>query len=175
MSVSIETIVETLNKHRTALIGFAWVVVGDAQLADDVFQDVSLAAIRKCEQIQDPDHLISWLRHAIRLRGLEMRRNLGRQVPVMSPEVLDLFESASSKSSRVNESDRMSSLRQCIDAMPDRSRELLSLRYSHDLKPAEIAAKTRRSEPAIYKAIARIHLALAQCVKQRLKIMGVRS
>lgn len=173
MPVSVETIVETLNQHRVSLIGYAWVVVGDAQLADDVFQDVSLIAIRKADQIQCDEHLLPWLRKAVRLRGLEIRRNRGRQFNLLEPEVLDLFEHASVNRESNSDSDRMASLRRCIDAMPKHSRELLSLRYANDLKPAEIAKKTGKSDQAIYKAIKRIHFALADCVRQRMRTLGV--
>lgn len=173
MPVAIEHIVETLNQQRTSLVGYAWVVVGDAQLADDVYQDISLAAIKKADQIQDDDHLIPWLRTAIRLRGLEIRRNRGRQIALLSPEILDLFENTQTELTQAKESDRMASLRQCIDAMPPQSRELLSLRYNHDLKPQQIAEKTGKSDQAIYKAIKRIHLSLSNCIKQRLQTLGV--
>lgn len=173
MPVAIERIVETLNQQRTSLVGYAWVVVGDAQLADDVYQDISLAAIKKADQIKDDEHLMPWLRTAIRLRGLEVRRNRGRQVALLSPEILDLFENTQTQLSKAKGSDRMASLRHCIDAMPPKTRELLALRYNHDLKPQQIAEKTGKSDQAIYKAIKRIHLALGACIKQRLQTLGV--
>ncbi|MFK7788205.1 MAG: sigma-70 family RNA polymerase sigma factor [Phycisphaeraceae bacterium] len=172
MPVQIEHIVEALHQHRSSLIGYAWVVVGDAQLADDVFQDVSLAAIRKAEQIVDAEHIVPWLRQAIRLRGLELRRNRGRHAAYLSPEVLDLFENYVSNAARATETDRMASLRRCIDTMPKHSRDLLALRYEQDLKPAEIAEQLGKSDQAIYKAIKRIHVALAHCIKDRLGSIG---
>lgn len=131
MPVQIETIVETLNQHRTSLVGYAWVVVGDAQLADDVYQDVSLAAIRKADQIDGKDHLIPWLRQAIRLRGLELRRNRSRHGTLLPPEVLDLFETAQTDLTGANETERMTSLRKCLESMPNQTKNLLKLRYTH--------------------------------------------
>lgn len=174
MPVSVETIVETLNRHRVSLIAYAWVVVGDAQLADDIYQDISLVAIRKADQITDDQHLLPWLRKAARLRGIELRRNLGRQ-NLLEPHVLDLFEHTPGQAAHAKDSDRMASLRRCIESLPSRSRELLALRYEHDMKPARIAEHTGKSDQAIYKAIKRIHLLLADCVKERLKALGVSS
>lgn len=172
MPVRIEQIVEVLHQHRSGLIGYAWVVVGDAQLADDVFQDVSLAAIGKADQIIDADRIVPWLRQAIRLRGLEIRRNRGRHAAFLSPDVLDLFEKVDSDMVHANETDRMASLRRCIDTMPKHTRDLLALRYEKDLKPREIATQLGKSDQAIYKAIKRIHIALAQCIKERLRATG---
>jgi len=175
MPVSVEHIVETLHRHRTALVGYAWVVVGDAQLADDVYQDVSLAAIKKADQINGADHLLPWLRRAIRLRGLEVRRQRTSHGPLLSSQVLDLFEHAESDLTRAGESERMASLRRCIESLPQHGRELLHLRYTRDLKPRQIAEQTGRSDQAVYKAIKRIHLLLADCIKQRLRAIGGRS
>ena len=172
MPVRIEQIVEVLHQHRSSLIGYAWVVVGDAQLADDVFQDVSMAAIGKADLIVDSEHIVPWLRHAIRLRGLEIRRNRGRHAAFLSPEVLDLFEKVDSATAYASETDRMACLRRCIDTMPKHTRDLLALRYEKDLKPAEIAEQLGKSDQAIYKAIKRIHVALAKCIKERLAAIG---
>lgn len=173
MPVSIEHIVETLNQHRAAMVGYAWVVVGDAQLADDIYQDVSLAAIKKHDQIVDDAHLMPWLRTAIRLRGFEVRRSRSAQSHLLSPEVLDLFESTRTDLSQVKEGDRMASLRRCIEALPDHARQLLNMRYVEDLKPQQIAERTGKSDQAVYKAIKRMHLLLSGCIKERLRALGV--
>lgn len=169
MPVSVETIVETLNRHRASLIGYAWVVVGDAQLADDIYQDISLLAIRKADQITDDQHLLPWLRKAARLRGLELRRNLGRQY-LLEPHMLDLFETRRADT-EPSDSERMASLRRCVQSLPAHSRKLLTMRYGQDLKPAQIAEQIGKSDQAVYKSIKRIHLLLADCVKDRLEAL----
>lgn len=171
MPVSINLLVETLNQHRIDLTGYAWVVVGDPQLADDVFQDVSLVAIEKVSEIQNEQHVLPWLRNAIRLRGLEVRRNRGRRASLLSPELLELIEAASAEASD-RESDQMESLRHCVESLPAKSRDLLSLRYAHDLKPGEIALQTGKSDVAVYKMFSRIHILLRDCVARRLKTLG---
>ena len=170
MPVSSDIILETLNRHRLDLTGYAWVVVGDPQLAEDVYQDILLIAIKKADQIDSEQHILPWLRNAIRLRGLEIRRNRSRHASLLDPEVLDLLEATANTQSAVSESRQMESLRVCVDALPVKSRDLLGLRYSHDLKPAEIAEKSGKSHAAVYKSINRIHLLLKDCVKRRLAI-----
>ena len=174
MPVSAEQIVEALNRHRTSLVGYAWAIAGDAQLADDIYQDVSLAAIKKADQIVDTDHLLPWLRKAVRLRGLELRRQRSGHSYLLSPDVLDLFENTQTELTSATESDRMTCLRHCMDAMPKPGRELLNLRYVHEMKPKAIAEKTGKSDQAIYKALKRLHTLLASCIKQRLKTIGGR-
>ena len=53
MPISQDTIVTVLIRNRSRFIGYAWVVVGNPQLAEDIIQDVTLAAIKKADEIQD--------------------------------------------------------------------------------------------------------------------------
>lgn len=163
--------VSTLLKDRSRLIGYAWVVVGDQHAAEDVFQDVSLAAVRKCEQIDDAQHLDRWLRHAIRLRGLELRRNRKQHAQLLSPEVLDHLETEwSAKSGEAGE--RADALRHCIAELTGTAREVVELRYGEGLKSGQIAEQLGKRTETVYKAITRAHAALAKCVRARLKRQG---
>lgn len=170
MPVNTDLIVKTLIQHRSELIGYAWVVVGDSQAAEDVFQDVSLAAVKKAGQIDDAAHLRHWLRRAIRLRGLEVRRARAGKARQMQPEVLDLLEQAQTPLTLLSESEQMEALQRCMKTLNDRSHRLLDMRYGREMDPAEIAAATGSSLAAVRKAITRIHGRLRDCVKHRLSI-----
>ena len=169
MPVSIDLVVEALSKHRISLLSYAWVVVGESQLADDVVQDVSLLAIKKADQIKEPEHILPWLRHAVRLRGLEVRRARSRQAVLFGDEVLDLLAGVQTELDRYSESERMESLRRCYESLPPKSRDLLKMRYSDELKPAEIASQTSKSRDAVYKMLQHVHGILETCIKDRLK------
>jgi len=149
MSVSIDLVVEALGKHRISLLSYAWIVVGESQLADDVVQDVSLLAIKKVDQIKEPSHILPWLRQAVRLRGLEVRRARRRQALLFGDDVLDLIAGVQTELDQYSESQRMESLRRCYEGLAPKSRELLKMRYSDELKPAEIASQTSKPRGAI--------------------------
>ena len=172
MPISQDTIVTTLIRNRSRFIGYAWVVVGNPQLAEDILQDVTLAAIKKADQIQDEQHLHAWLRRAIRLRGLELRRNQLGKARLLSPEVLDLLEQANHTRQDTNESDRMESLRQCAEQLSDKAKATLAMRYGEDIKPAEIAKRTGRPIKSVYQMITRAHTTLRKCIRARLDREG---
>lgn len=175
MPVSIDLVVEALSKHRISLISYAWVVVGDAQLADDVVQDVSLLAIKKADQINEPEHILPWLRHAVRLRGLEIRRHRNREAVLLEGDVLELLAGVESELSQYAESERMESLRHCYEGLPPKSRQLLKMRYSDELKPVEIASQTSKTRDAVYKTLQHVHGLLEVCIKDRLLALKERS
>lgn len=156
-------------QRRAELIGYAWMVVGDPDLAEDVFQEVSVAAIRKHEEIQDLDHLCGWLYQAIRLQGLKTRRDRGRSHQLLSQDVLELL--AQPKTAH-EVSDRQAALRECIAMLQGVTRSVVELRYGQNLKPAAIAQKTGKNIQTIYKTITRAHSTLRDCVNRRLAETG---
>ena len=162
-------------QQRSDLIGYAWAVVGDPHAAEDVLQDVSMLAIRKCSEINDLDHLGGWLRHAIRLRGMDVRRSLSRQnARYLSPDALEALERAWAQSSKTSESERMTALRKCLELLKGTAREVVEMRYVRNLPPAEIAQRTGQRVETVYKAITRTHAALRDCINDRLEAEGGR-
>ncbi len=172
MPVPSDIVVKQLMQRRAELIGYAWIVVGDADAAEDVFQEVSVAAIRKCDEIADADHLLGWLYTAVRLEGLKARRERSRNRQLLSSEALEVLEHASAASVGPDESDHLAALRECIQQLQGGPREIVELRYGQNLKPADIAQRTGKKVQTIYKTITRAHGALRECVQRRLTSEG---
>lgn len=176
MPVPSEIVVKVLMQQRADLIGYAWIVVGDPETAEDVFQDVSVVAIRKCDEIENDEHLIGWLYNAIRLEGLKARRNQQQARQLLRPEVLQVLEQVRSQghgqTQAEQESDYLPALRECINLLQGEVRKVLELRYGQNLKPAKIAKLTGKKIQTVYKTITRSHSTLRDCVEQRLSARG---
>src|SRR5687767_1087752 len=89
-------VVRTLIRERAKLLGYAWAIVRDHHLADDVFQDVTVLAIQRASEIRDADHLLRWLRRAARFKALEAlraaARNPARRIVPLDDDVLEMLE-----------------------------------------------------------------------------------
>lgn len=166
MSIPNDVIVRVLMQKRADLIGYAWLVVGDPDVAEDVFQEVSVAAIRKSDEISDAEHLTGWLYQAIRLQGLKARRDQGRRHQLLSPDVLEVLVDSSANPQ--DESTRQAALRECVKRLQGVTRDILEMRYGQNLKPAAIAKQTGKDIQTIYKTVTRAHSALRNCINQRL-------
>jgi RNA polymerase sigma-70 factor (ECF subfamily) len=59
-------------------------------------------------------------------------------------------------------------LRECLQQLPDSQRQTILLRYYEDDDIAKIAAKTKRTEGAVYRLLSRIRTALNECISARL-------
>lgn len=166
MPVETDHIVRILIQQRAELIGYAWLVAGDPDLAEDVFQEVSIAVIRKSEDIKDADHLNGWLYEAIRLQGLKARRNQSRRHQLLSHELLEALVETRVDHEAVTA--QQAALRECVNRLAGVTRNILEMRYGQNLKPAAIAKSTGKNIQTIYKTITRAHRALRDCVNDRL-------
>jgi RNA polymerase sigma-70 factor (ECF subfamily) len=64
--------------------------------------------------------------------------------------------------------DRRQALMECIDILPERSRQLLHMKYDQGLSFAAMARRLERSVDALKMALCRIRQALLECADRRL-------
>lgn len=116
--------------RRTAL----GVLAGDAAAADDVAQEVAIAALRHAHRLRDPEALDGWLhRTAVRAALRSVRRGRRRR-QLEAEHVASLPPSADADAVAVDE------LGALLAPLPERQRAALTLRYAHDLDDDAIAA-----------------------------------
>ncbi len=63
---------------------------------------------------------------------------------------------------------RLAALDECVASLPERSRRLLSLKYTQRAALDRIAEETGQSFEAVKKALLRLRAALLECVRRRL-------
>ncbi|MCG8511255.1 MAG: sigma-70 family RNA polymerase sigma factor [Rhodospirillales bacterium] len=163
MPVSHDIIIQTLMRHRAKLLGYVIVILGDEHAAEDVFQEISLAAVRKSDEIRDTDHLLAWLRQAARYKAMEIRRNQATRATLISSEVIDALESHWQDLDREN-NDQLTALRRCMKKLTPRAQELLAMRYVKGWASGRIAEHLQQKAETVYKALSRAHVALSDCV-----------
>ena len=59
-------------------------------------------------------------------------------------------------------------LHNCLDELSEKSRETIRLRYFEGLRGSQVAEKLGRKPEAVYKALQRIYVTLAQCILRKL-------
>jgi RNA polymerase sigma-70 factor (ECF subfamily) len=106
----------------------------DRERAEDLAQDVFLKLYEQIGRIESPAHATWWLRRAICHRSIDemRRRKLRPRVSLDSvPEPADR--------SVVPDPLLQDHLRRLVEALPERARIVVVLRYQEDLDPAEIS------------------------------------
>lgn len=168
MAIDHDTIVRVLMQERVKLLAFAWAIVRDAHLAEDVLQEVTLAAIRKRDQIHDADHLRAWLRRSARFEALGRMRLSDHANVLMDDQMLDRLESRWEQTDAVDHGEMVQALHHCLGELSPASVRMLKLRYVEGLRGEKLAQAMNQKLRTHYLNLARIMRTVQQCVRLRL-------
>jgi RNA polymerase sigma-70 factor (ECF subfamily) len=163
-----QRIVQVLLAARTRISAAVFVIVRDAQTAEDVFQDVSVKALSDEMSFAGEPQLLSWAHITARHQALNWLRSLKNRCVSLDEELLELVEAEWARESMRPEGERMEALRHCVEKLPDRSRQLLDQRYSQACSCAEISRTVGVGLDAIYQRLARLHRSLRECIEKRI-------
>ena len=163
-----ESVARLLLQQRMELTAYIQSIVRNMHMAEDVFQDVCVRAIKHHETFADRTHLSKWARRVARNRSIDALRRKENQAVVLNEEVLELLESDWPEMETEESTESVMALRLCMDKMTPYSREILRLRYMEGLAGTEVADTLNRKVDTIYKALTRIHIGLRDCVKRQL-------
>ena len=105
------------------------------EVAEEVAQDVFLQCYRQLDRLEDEGHACSWLRRTVCHRSIdELRKRRFRPAigldEVPEPAAVEVLPDMLLR-------DRIRSM---VDALPEKARMVVALRYQEDMAPAEIAA-----------------------------------
>jgi RNA polymerase sigma-70 factor (ECF subfamily) len=123
--------------YRRALLRFCWRYLDDRQEAEDAVQEVFQAVLRATDV---PNNFRAWLYKIAHNRCLDLRRARGRRHEKHGPVPGDQLpeELTGPLTGLVNQEQR-SRILHLVAALPEAQREILRLRYTENLKRAEIA------------------------------------
>jgi RNA polymerase sigma-70 factor (ECF subfamily) len=161
-----------LLQHETDVRGFICALVSDAQERDDVFQETALVLWRRFSDFDEGRSFGGWAR-GIAAKVVLAKRSRSERYPAPLPNetiaaLLGAFERTESQAN-----ERVTALRKCLEGVPERTREVLSLRYGDNLKGAEIAARLRLKVEAVHQILSRVRVSLEECIRRRLAGVGL--
>jgi RNA polymerase sigma-70 factor (ECF subfamily) len=132
-------------------------VLGDAEAAADIAQDVAITAVRRAGSLRDPAALDAWV-HRIAVRAaLREARRAGRRRAAE--------RAGHDPPSAAPDEDLAGSLA-LLDGLPARQRAALTLRYVHDLPDAAIARALRCREGTVRSLLSRGREALRAAIDE---------
>ncbi|MHB8900507.1 MAG: sigma-70 family RNA polymerase sigma factor [Thermoguttaceae bacterium] len=162
-------VVRLLMEHRHTLFAFIYAVVRDFDLAEEVFQEVSVAVCAGSEAFQPGTNFGAWAREIARRRILAQRRLENRFPELLSDEaILELQAGFDEVEAASGLRDRVAALQACLETLSPAARRLLELRYTARLRLAEIASQLGRQAEGVRKALYRTREVLRLCIQRRL-------
>jgi RNA polymerase sigma factor (sigma-70 family) len=159
-----ETLVE---RYRPRLLAFIQHMLRSREDAEDVLQDVYVAALRAMRSDDRPIHAKPWLYRIARNRAL----NHLRRPTDVGVESMDAFESrggaASSALDAVAGRERLREIVSDVHGLPESQRTALILREFDALSYNEIADTMDTTVPAVKSLLVRARMGLASAAMER--------
>ena len=155
---------------RIRLSAAAWLVTRDAHAAEDAFQNMALKAITRKVEFENESALLSWAFIVVRREGIDWLRRHQRVSLEVDSELVDLLNQEwISKKTHAPAGGRLEALSLCLEALPEKSRSLLNLKYFEGLNGSEISTRIGIDVNAVYKRLSRLHQGLRQCVERKME------
>jgi RNA polymerase sigma-70 factor (ECF subfamily) len=138
---------------------------------DDVFQEVALTLWKEFPRYDRSRSFAAWARGIASMKLMQRWDKTKRLPIVLSPEAIQAVSSAFDRSEEMS-SGKAEALERCLDQLPEKSRQLLSLRYERSLKIEQIAHELQATLDAVYQSLSRLRTRLLDCVNRRLSAGG---
>jgi len=168
MAVERDRLIREFQRDRLRLIAYIRALVGDPDLTEDIFQEVSVIVLQKVEEFTAGKDLQAWCRGIARNVILREREKSRRLRTFEGDRIVELVDAAFAENDgRDLLESRHSLLRACIRMLAAPSRELLQLRYDSGMSLRAVAQKLGRTEPAVQVALSRVRKWLLECVARR--------
>ena len=155
------------------LYGFVLSLVGNRDEADDVLQNVNVVLLRKQSTFQPESNFGGWAMQIAYLEVQSHRKRNSRARQRLSDVAVEILaETARQDNSAMGHGGweaHRGALRQCLDLVPDRQRQLLELRYGGQ-SVESLSDQLGRSIGSISQTLYRVRNRLAECIRRRLAV-----
>jgi RNA polymerase sigma-70 factor (ECF subfamily) len=151
--------------HQQALLAYLLSLVPKLQDAQDLIQDVFLVVSRKADTWTEGSNFLAWACTIARYEALHFARANKRAAVPLDADVLELLHSESPTVDFLET--QIDRLKECLQKLTPRARELVMLRYHAAEMPEAIAGKLNWTVGAVRVALSRAKVALRECINER--------
>lgn len=153
-----QAVAQALASHEGWLKSVIAARLGSASEADDVLQEVHVAAIEQKSPLKNSAAITSWLYQIAVRQVLQFRRTAGRHRKRLA-EAADIqatqLDSVEDPLSWMLSSERRNLTRRGLQQLDEEDRELLMLKYVEGWSYRKIAERTDRTERAVESQVQR--------------------
>ena len=165
-----ELFADLVREHQVSLRVFVRSLGVESGWVDDLAQDTFVVAYREMDSYDLDRNFGKWLRGIARNLVRNELRKQGRHRRILheslSQHLLDLAENEKDREVDVTQ---LSALRDCVEQLPGKSRELVRSRYFEGWDATILADKFEMKAATVRQTLLRIRRQLYQCVNQRVK------
>lgn len=157
---------ELYARYGSMILAFLRARTGDQVLAEEILQDVMLAAWNSAAKFEARSKVKTWLLVIARNRAINAQRR--KQLPVIDiSNVFNLSTDDTSPLEAAVRSDRRDAVRTAIEQLPEAQREVLVLVFYHQLTGPEVAEVLDISEGTVKSRLHRAKEMLRRVLSQQ--------
>jgi RNA polymerase sigma-70 factor (ECF subfamily) len=158
----------TACQHR--IYAFILTLVPNWSDADDLMQETAEVMWRKFQDIGQINDFCAWGKTIARNKIMNFYTKKKRERVLFDDTLLNDVVKREERASLQAER-RVQALQKCLQKLRSNDRHLIQVLYGHDITIKELAERVKRPIQGLYKAMARIHHSLLQCVRRTLSTM----
>ena len=146
---------ELYERHYAGIVGVAYCVLGDRDLAEDAAQEAFAIACRDLRRLRNADRFAGWLSGICRNVAKSIARSRasnGKVLPAVAPD---------HTGTGVAEA-----VRRSVQRLPESARDVVILRYFSGLSHEQIADTLGISPPAVHGRLIRARRKMAEDLKR---------
>ena len=158
-----------VQEYQASLRVFVRSLGVDPDWVDDLAQDAFVTAYRELSSYDSDRDFGKWLRGIARdLVRNEMRKQ-GRHCRILHEGLSQHLLSLADKGEDQSDDTKLTALRDCVEQLPGKSRELVRSRYYEGWDATVLADKFEMKAATVRQTLLRIRRQLYQCINQRVK------
>ena len=156
-------------KCQDDIRAFLGSIIRDRHACDDLLQEVALTLWKKFDEYDPKRPFGAWARGIAAKKVLQSFEKSKKLPILLSQETIEAILEAYNQTEPESSAMHLA-LESCLKLLPERSQNLVTLRYEKTLKLGEIAQAMQSTLDAVHKALSRIRGALRKCIEEQLAV-----
>ncbi|PAW90271.1 MAG: RNA polymerase subunit sigma-70 [Pedosphaera sp. Tous-C6FEB] len=162
-----ETLARLWLEAEPSVRAFVGVTVSGFQDVQDVVQQVALTVARRFEEYDEARPFLAWALWLAKSRIADHHRKRGREKVVFSDALMDQLAEGFVER-QPERSARQEALERCLARLPEKSRQMLQLRYENESSVEQVARTVESTAASVRVMLFRIRNLLADCIQKEL-------
>ncbi len=164
--VRYELFVQRFAQHEPDLRRFIRSLLPTRADADEVLQQTAIVSWRKFGQYDPETSFLKWACVIGRFEALAFRRKVARDRLVFREDILELMAEEGLEEIDARQVER-AALESCLEELPKKHRQLLTLAYTPGITVVDLARKTGSTAAALYMRLNRLRRQLMSCIEAK--------
>lgn len=160
--------VPLLLTHQSRLYGYVLSLVGDRNQADDLLQQTNSVLLRKVEDFEAGTNFVAWAFRIAYFEVMQYRRARHRERLFFDDELIGALAAVAEKEDE-RFIERQKFLRECLETMNERHRDVLRRRYLMSADLNELAAALGSTVNALKQLLFRAREGLRACISSKME------